>query len=63
MILMNCYTVSIYKSSTTYTLLGNILATLILGTSRFRSSSIKLYFNKYISHYNTKKNTNKYQKK
>lgn len=47
MILMNCYTVSIYKSSTTYTLLGNILATLILGTSRFRSSSIKLYFNKY----------------
>lgn len=49
MILMNCYTVSIYKSSTTYTLLhvGNILATLILGTSRFRSSSIKLYFNEY----------------
>lgn len=47
MILMNGYTVSNYKSSTIDTQLRIILATLILGTSRFRSSSIKVYFYKY----------------
>lgn len=46
-ILMNGYTVSNYKSSTIDTQLRIILATLILGTSRFRSSSIKVHFYKY----------------
>lgn len=43
---MHGYAVSNYKSSTIDTRLGIILATctLILGTSRFRSSSIKVYF-------------------